>query len=61
MCYYYLRLKCIQIFKFFLSAISLEDFKCKYEQFPEGFMLGTASSAYQTEGAWNVDGMVNLK
>jgi len=36
----------------------LEHLKCKYKQFPEEFMLGTASSAYQIEGAWNDDGML---
>ncbi|XP_060875148.1 myrosinase 1-like isoform X3 [Metopolophium dirhodum] len=39
-----------------LDKSSLEHLKCKYKQFPEEFMLGTASSAYQIEGAWNDDG-----
>jgi len=41
-----------------LLGSSLEHLKCKYKQFPEEFMLGTASSAYQIEGAWNDDGML---
>lgn len=36
----------------------LDNLKCKYKQFPEGFMLGTVSSAYQVEGAWNDEGTV---
>ncbi|XP_026804246.1 myrosinase 1-like isoform X5 [Rhopalosiphum maidis] len=39
-----------------MTGLSLEHFKCKYKQFPGEFMLGTASSAYQIEGAWNDDG-----
>lgn len=63
LCYNYLRLKCIKHMRsfFFLSAISLEHLNCKYKQFPEGFMLGTSSSAYQIEGAWDADGMVYFK
>ncbi|XP_027839752.2 myrosinase 1-like isoform X2 [Aphis gossypii] len=41
---------------FQFDRLSLENFKCKYRQFPGEFMLGTASSAYQIEGAWNDDG-----
>lgn len=47
-------LKCFN----FSSAYSLEDLKCKYNHFPKGFMLGTVSSAYQIEGAWNDEGIV---
>lgn len=27
-----------------------------YGDFPDGFMWGAASAAYQTEGAWDADG-----
>ena len=29
--------------------------------FPDGFLIGTASSAYQVEGAWNVSGEFKRK
>jgi len=29
-----------------------------YKQFPDDFLWGTATSAYQIEGAWNADGEV---
>lgn len=37
-----------------LKEVKQEDFL--YDTFPEGFLWGTATSAYQTEGAWQEDG-----
>lgn len=31
------------------------------QQFPTTFKFGSASSAYQVEGAWNIDGKYNVK
>lgn len=50
----------LTIYLLILLGSSLEYLKCKYKQFPEEFMLGTASSAYQIEGAWNDDGMLKF-
>ncbi|KAF2897128.1 hypothetical protein ILUMI_09049 [Ignelater luminosus] len=34
----------------------LDSTSINLEKFPDDFIFGTASSAYQTEGAWNADG-----
>ena len=39
---------------FVVTAASEDDFK--YGKFPEGFLWGAATAAYQVEGAWNEDG-----
>jgi hypothetical protein len=49
----------MQIFLVLLATIQIsisqtDDFLHDY--FPDGFMWGTATSAYQIEGAWNEDG-----
>jgi Glycosyl hydrolase family 1 len=31
-----------------------------YGKFPDGFLWGAATAAYQVEGAWNADGNNNL-
>jgi len=41
-----------------LYMIVLVLFTLLYKQFPDDFLWGTATSAYQIEGAWNADGEV---
>ncbi|XP_047004515.1 myrosinase 1-like [Schistocerca americana] len=41
---------------FSAAALALGYAQTAVNRFPDGFMLGTGSSAYQVEGAWNEDG-----
>ena len=36
--------------------ISCQDDDFLYDVFPEGFLWGSATSAYQVEGGWDADG-----
>lgn len=38
------------------EALTLSHQSNGTKQFPDDFLFGVASSAYQVEGAWNVDG-----
>ncbi|XP_067935172.1 lactase-like protein [Watersipora subatra] len=39
-----------------LAQSNFEDDPFLYKRFPDGFLWGTATAAYQIEGAWNVSG-----
>jgi hypothetical protein len=39
-----------------LACSAYEDEPLLYGSFPDGFIWGTATSAYQIEGGWNEDG-----
>lgn len=43
---------------FAFSKVKSQNDDFLYDTFPEGFMWGTATSAYQIEGAWQEDGMI---
>lgn len=46
------------IFSSKLNKTHFPTFLVMAKEFPEHFLWGVATSAYQTEGAWNVDGTV---
>ena len=46
---------CLALLSCYVSAHPKDD-PFMYGMFPEGFMWGTATAAYQIEGAWNVSG-----
>lgn len=51
---YELYLNFLQIIAIFFSRFSSE--RNSSERFPDDFLFGAGTSAYQVEGAWNVDG-----
>ncbi|XP_045494367.1 myrosinase 1-like [Colias croceus] len=49
----------VLIFIFIVNNINGQPdhhYECDVRAFPEGFLFGTATSSYQTEGAWNKSG-----
>lgn len=44
----------VLLFAAFLVQANEDDFL--YDFFPDDFMWGTATSSYQIEGAWDLDG-----
>lgn len=38
------------------SYLALDKYSADIKQFPVNFKYGAAGSAYQIEGAWNIDG-----
>lgn len=46
---------CSFVIFLFISVVKCEDKDFNLE-FPEDFLIGTATSAFQVEGAWNISG-----